>query len=68
MTPDRARTEPTLRSMPAVMMTTVSPIPRSPITELWRSTVMALFMLRKLSLTMLNPTISRTSDAKADSL
>ncbi len=65
-TPDSASTEPTDRSIPPVMMTMVSPIPSSPMTDVCNSTVSPLLTDRNAGLAIAKPMISRTSVSRAD--
>ena len=55
-----ATIEPTERSMPAVAMTNVMPIARTPITELWRRTLRMLSDVGKTSGSSMAPAMTRT--------
>ena len=59
-TPANARTEPTDKSMPPVMMTQVAPIPKSAIDVTCRAIVMALLTLKKALLVAENTMASTT--------
>ena len=60
-TPAMATTDPTERSIPRVRMTKVMPMARIPLIEVWRSTLMMLREVRKLSLTSDSTTHSTAS-------
>ena len=66
--PERARTEPTLRSMPPVMITSVIPMPSNPITEVCSRTVKPLFTERNAELPKANTMIRMSNVKNADSL
>ncbi|MCY1556891.1 hypothetical protein D9M68_936900 [compost metagenome] len=65
--PASANTDPTLRSMPPVMMTIVMPMPSRPMTAVCSSTVMPLPTVRKAALPKAKMTTSMNSVTRAES-
>ena len=67
-TPDRATTEPVLKSMPPVKITMVAPIPINAIVEVCKPMVNTLFKVKKYSLLIVNAIINRINPASDASL
>ena len=64
-TPDSASTEPTERSIPPVMMTMVSPIPSSPMTDVCNSTVSPLLTDRNAGLAIAKQMITCATPSRS---